>query len=129
MNQRPHLFLASLFVAVAIAGCAQSAVTQEGAGEEDIGTAEQAVVTSGFFRTYYSDSTYTVAVGTLNWDCIPDYREQDGDTSNFYKQYRYDCPGFNDPTLPACDQCVTWTVNGQSQKSCYVEACSVPPPW
>ncbi|XXX80944.1 DUF6289 family protein [Sorangium sp. So ce134] len=71
------------------------------AGEEIVDTAEQALMSTGFVRTYYSDSTFKTAIGTETRDCDPDYNESFGETSRYYKQRRYNCPGSNMPGLPS----------------------------
>ncbi|HVK67552.1 MAG TPA: hypothetical protein VM694_23865, partial [Polyangium sp.] len=86
--------------------------------EGETGVAEQALRPSGRFRTYYSDNSYTVIVGTENRECDWRYDSSDGEFSNYYKEFRYDCPEYNDPLLPStkCWVCTSAT-------SCSINAC------
>jgi hypothetical protein len=64
------------------------------------------------------------ALGWEDYDCDPNYRESDGETSRYWKQDRYDCPEFNNPLLPACELCTKYTTSdGHSFTSCTAAAC------
>lgn len=126
MLQQIRLVFAAFVAFTTVAGCAASAEpTSPDVETETVNTAQQAAMTSGFFRTFYSDATFTTPVGTLNWDCDPNYREQEGEETIHYRQYRYDCPGYNDPLLPSvgCNVCSTYVSNGQTFTSCTLVAC------
>lgn len=130
MLQSARLFVASFAAVTMIAGCAVSTAPPESDGDsEDVGSAEQPLPSSGYYRVYYSDAAHTETVGWVNWDCYPEYREYEGDTSPYYWQFRFDCPGFDSPLLPTCENCVTHSANGQSWQSCYNDGCNNPPPW
>lgn len=128
MIKRAFSFVASLVVVAAMAGCAQSFDSEE-TEEEDVGSVQQALPKTGFYRMYYSDSTLTESVGWKDWQCEPDYRTQEGEVTQFYQEYRYACPGYSSPFLPECTQCVTYSAGGQSWQSCASNLCSQPPPW
>lgn len=126
MFQNARFFFASILAIAAVAGCAQSAVPPE-SDEEDTDSVEQPALASGYNRTYYSDSTYTTAVGFEVYDCDPDYRFLEGEETGHYKQKRYDCPEFNNPLLPACELCTTYTSGGQTFTSCTGATCPTVP--
>ncbi|TKD05168.1 hypothetical protein [Polyangium fumosum] len=100
---------------VACLGAPEEAATPE---EGETGVAEQALRPSGSYRTYYSDASHTVAIGWYNMECDWRYDSSDGDFSNYYKEYRYDCAPPADPFLPStkCWSCTTPT-------SCSLRAC------
>ncbi|WP_437740605.1 hypothetical protein WMF39_33715 [Sorangium sp. So ce1504] len=128
MIQQIRLVLASLVASATIAGCVMSAdpAGEAPAGEEGelVESAQQPLPSSGYFRTYYSDASYTTVVGWVNWECDPNYREADGETSRYYKQRRFDCPTFDNPLLPACDLCNTYTTSdGHTFTNCSLIAC------
>ena len=124
MSEKARFFFASIIAVAAVAGCAQSAVVPEDDDAEDVGSVEQALPTSGYYRVYFSDSTYTNAVGWENYDCDPDYRYLEGEKSRYWKQDRYDCPEFDNPLLPSCELCNTYTTSqGQTFTSCTAATC------
>ncbi|WP_437784747.1 hypothetical protein [Sorangium sp. So ce1097] len=71
------------------------------AGEEAVDSAEQPLMSTGFTRTYYSDSSFKTPIGVETRDCDPDYNEFFGEASMYYKQRRYNCPGSTMPGLPS----------------------------
>ncbi|WP_437681829.1 DUF6289 family protein [Sorangium sp. So ce131] len=98
--------LIALGLATSLAACMaepiESAPEAEAAdGEEAVDTAEQPLMSTGFTRTYYSDSTFKTAIGTETRDCDPDYNDFFGEASRYYKTYRYNCPGSSMPGLPS----------------------------
>ncbi|WP_437972138.1 DUF6289 family protein [Sorangium sp. So ce260] len=98
--------LIALGLATSLAACmaepSESASEAEAAaGEEAVDTAEQPLMSTGFNRTYYSDSSFKIAIGTETRDCDPDYNESFGEASRYYKTYRYNCPGSSMPGLPS----------------------------
>ncbi|MDC0741093.1 hypothetical protein [Polyangium mundeleinium] len=103
------------FSLVACLGAPEEGVTPD---EGEVGVAEQALRPSGRYRTYYSDASHTVAIGWENRECDWRYDSSDGDFSNYYKEYRYDCAPPADPFLPATD---CWTCS--SATSCTLRSC------
>lgn len=123
MFHKARFFFASVLAVATVAGCVQSAALPE-SDAEDVDTAEQALPSSGYYRIYYSDSTYTNAVGWENYDCDPNYRFMEGDTSRHWKQDRYDCPEFDNPLLPSCELCNKYTTSdGYTFTSCTAATC------
>ena len=128
MLRQARLVLASLIAVAAaatFAGCVGGERPSEG-DEEDVASVEQPLPSSGYFRTYYTDSTYSEAVGWENYDCDPNYRFMEGEETRHWKQHRYDCPEFNNPLLPACELCNTYTTNdGYTFTSCTASTCPI----
>ena len=110
--------LVTLGLSLALAACMGAPDNDPPADEGAVGTAQQALRPSGRYRTFYSDSTRTVVVGWENQECDWRYDESDGDTSNYYKEFRYDCPEYDSPLLPST-QCWTCT----SATSCSLTGC------
>jgi hypothetical protein len=127
-------FLLALSLAGLGGGCAAepTASSPEAAQSDDgdIGTSQQALMSTGYSRAYYSDNTYSVLVGTEWSDCDPRYRELDGERSRFYREQRLACPGSGG--MPGgstgCFECqkVTTNVNGTNVtfENCTPRACS-----
>ncbi|MDC3956146.1 hypothetical protein [Polyangium jinanense] len=110
--------LAGLGLSLSLMACLGAPEEGVTVDEGPVATAEQALRPSGRYRTYYSDNTYTVAVGWENRECDWRYDSSDGDFSAYYKEFRYDCPEYNDPFLPStkCWDCTTAT-------SCTLQPC------
>lgn len=121
-----HIFVA-FGLAASLAACMVEP-TETAPEEEAVDTAEQALMSTGFNRTYYSDSTFTTIVGFETRDCDPDYNTLEGDTSPYYKQTRYNCPGSNMPGLPStnCYICYDTRVNPTDPPSATCVASSCP---
>ncbi|EPX63778.1 hypothetical protein D187_006187 [Cystobacter fuscus DSM 2262] len=87
-------------------------------GAQPVECVQQSLPSSGWTRTYYSDSTRTTVVGYEQYDCDPDYRSFEGESSLYYNTYYYDCPGFDSPAFPQtkCMSCKTAT-------SCVLVSC------
>lgn len=119
-----RIIAVSLFACASVVAAGCNTGTSP-ADEEPVVDAKQGVITTGYYRTYFTDRTYSEAVGWENYDCSPQYRTLDGEKTNFYKQTRYDCPGFDDPALPedACYQCNPTLVNGKIVNICSATMC------
>jgi hypothetical protein len=107
-----RLALVSVISSLVIAGCAAGAAPDTGAGDgsEDTSTAQEALRGSGWYRNYYSDSSYQTAVGYEMYDCDNSH-EVEGTKTNYYKQTLWSCPDnpFPFTTTTECYDCVTYT--------------------
>ncbi|MDI1482121.1 hypothetical protein [Polyangium sp. y55x31] len=110
--------LAGFGLALSLVACLGAPEEAAPLEEGETGVAEQALRSSGSYRTYYSDSTHKVVIGWSKMECDWRYDESDGDFSNYYKEFRFDCAPYNDPFLPAtqCWICTTPT-------SCTLQTC------
>ncbi|HEU4406679.1 MAG TPA: hypothetical protein VFS43_15535 [Polyangiaceae bacterium] len=121
------LGLATLLTACAAAP-GEPAPEGKPAGEEAVGAAQQELMSTGFNRTYYSDSSLTVAVGWEVRDCDPSYNEFDGEKTKYYKQTRYNCPGSNMPGLPSTGCYICYDSNEPYEPhslTCVASSCPV----
>ncbi|WP_437562390.1 hypothetical protein [Sorangium sp. So ce542] len=121
----------ALGLATSLAACMaepmeSASEAEAAAGEEAVDSAAQAAMSTGFTRTYYSDSSFKTAIGVETRDCDPDYNEFFGDASRYYKQRRYNCPGSTMPGLPStsCYICYDNKVpNGPPSVACVASSC------
>ncbi|WP_437635410.1 hypothetical protein [Sorangium sp. So ce854] len=132
MLHQVRWFLASFVACVTVAGCVMSA-EPAGEGDDLVDSVQQPLPSTGYYRTYFSDATFATAVGWENYDCEPEYREFDGERTRYYRQHRYDCPGYDNPLLPSttCNLCNTYTTStGQTFTNCSTISCPTQPyPW
>ena len=109
--------LASMFPMLLAVGCT---VPVEEVEEEDdvVGSAQQELPSYEVQTTFYSDATFSVAVGFSTFSCEGD-RELDGTRTSYRYDRQYPC--LNTPSFPGgC--CYICSYN-PGQQTCVLQAC------